>query len=125
MRSLCAKKLGKCRKARLNGFPLQYPVYAAPLYWLRLDMHAKECTAALGSHKPLNFVGLNPDAGKVSGQRVNLGIATVLHAKGLEDVHRVLHRENLEKGAVKLVEDLMGALGYKQGAVRRPRRALL
>lgn len=119
MRKLVGMKLGKKRKTRHRGRVLPEPVYAGPVYWLRLDMHAREQLAAMGHGKPLNFIGLNPDAGKVSGQRVNLGIATVMYSKGLGQVHKALHEANVETGAQRLVEDLMSVLAYDGQARRR------
>ena len=119
MRQLVAMKLGGKRKARVGGRILDYSVFAAPAYWLRLDMHAREQLAHMGNHKPLNFVGLNPDAGKVSGQRINPGVATIMHAKGLGAVHKYLHHENIENGAVQLMGDLMAVLAYSGQATRR------
>jgi DNA-directed RNA polymerase beta subunit len=116
---LATSPLSEKQRARIRGIDLQHPVFAGPLYWLRLDMHAREQLASCGMFKPLNFVGLNPDAGNVSGQRINLGVATVMHSKGLEETHHRLHRANVEKGAVRLIEDFMSVLAFKGHSSRR------
>jgi len=108
--------------ARVNGIPLKFPVFMGWLYWLRLEHHAREKLSATGSTKPLNFHGLNPDAGKVSGQRINLTTATVMHAKGLAATHEVLHKANVERGAVRMIEDLMSVLAYDGQGFTRARR---
>jgi hypothetical protein len=115
---------GRDRKfpARLNGIQLQYPVFFGWLYWLRLEHHAREKLAATGSSKPLNFHGLNPDAGKVSGQRINLNVATIMHAKGLGRTHKVLHGENVERGAVRMLEDFMSVLAFDGQGFTKARR---
>ena len=109
----------KCT-ARIRGQNLPHKVRFGWLYWMRLDMHAVEQASAVGCQKPLNFHGLNPDAGKVSGQRFNLGMATVMHAKGLERVHEKIHRANVEKGAVRMTAELMEVLAYN--SQKKPRR---
>jgi hypothetical protein len=116
---LAAMGFGEKRLATLRGRELPRPVYAAPMYWIRLDHHAREQSSACGPTKPLNFVGTNPDAGKVSGQRINLGVATVMHAKELEATHAQLHEANVEEGAVRLTRDLMSVLAFSGQASRR------
>jgi hypothetical protein len=121
MADLTERGLGKKMPVDLRGRRLTHEVFAGYAYWMRLDMHARENIGVTGNTKPLNFVGLNPDAGKVSCQRLNLGVGTVMHAKGLKETHRVLHRENVEKGAIRLIEDYMSVLAFS-GQKRRRRR---
>jgi len=119
MAQLVAMGLGEKHPVELKGRLLTNKVFAGYMYWLRLDMHARENLGVTGSTKPLNFIGLNPDAGKVSGQRLNLGMATVMHAKGLKETHKVLHAENVEQGAIRLIEDYMSVLAYSGQKRRR------
>lgn len=119
---LHAQGLDRKFPARINGTYLHFPVFFGWLYWLRLEHHAREKLSAVGSKKPLNFHGMNPDAGKVSGQRINLNVATILHAKGLEQTHKILHEANVERGAVRMTEDLMSVLAYDGQGHARARR---
>lgn len=113
IKELSKLKTSKKVPVRMGGRTLMFETFAGPLYWLRLAHHAREKLSAVGSTKPLNYHGLNPDSGKASGQRVNLGMATIMHAKGLEQTHKVLHENNIEKGAITMAEDLMSVLAFK------------
>jgi hypothetical protein len=113
MRELYELGFGKKTQLSLKGWELPLKTFVGYLYFLRLDMHAREQVSSCGLIKPKNFHGLNPDAGKVSGQRINLGTATVMHAKGLKETHRMLHIDNVERGAIRMVEDYMSVLAYK------------
>jgi ribosomal protein L35AE/L33A len=120
MRDLVSLGFGKKTQLTLKGWELPLKTFVGQLYFLRLDMHAREQVSSCGLIKPKNFHGLNPDAGKVSGQRINLGMATVMHAKGLKETHRMLHIDNIERGAIRMVEDYMSVLAFK--GQRRTRR---
>jgi hypothetical protein len=108
--------------ARIGGVQLPFRVFFGWLYWMRLEHHACEKLSATGSAKPLNFHGLNPDAGKISGQRLNLNVATVMHAKNLVKTHELLHRSNVERGAVRMIEDLMSVLTFTGQSSAKARR---
>lgn len=88
----------------VDGQSLPTKTFVAPLFWMRCDKHAREALSSTGADKPVNQHGRNPNSGKVSGQRLNIGMGTVLEAKGMKTLYQTMVRENVEPGALKLMQ---------------------
>jgi len=107
MKQLISMNLDTRSKLHISGQVTPFAAFVAPLFWIRCDKHSREILSAIGSEKPVNENGRNPNSGKLSGQRMNVGMSTVLIAKGMtKTLHKIIER-NVEPEAAKLLTRAM------------------
>lgn len=103
MQDLIDLGLGKGTQLTVDGIRLGQETFVGHLFWLRCDKHTREILSTIGRSKPCNQHGRNPDVGKVSGQRMNVGMATVMIAKGMTNTYAEIARRNVEPEAVTML----------------------
>lgn len=84
--------------------------FVAPLYWIRTNHHAVEGSNLVQHAAKPNKNGLKPDSSALSGKRMSINYATILHAQGMQNVTRKLLQDNVQPQTLSKIHDLLNSL---------------
>lgn len=113
---MARSKYGENTQLYHMGRKLEHTTFVAPLFWIRTDKHSVEAMASVGFDKPINANGLSVNTGKHSGQKMTVGMGSVMIGKGLEKTYLRILDENIEDEAIAQSEEIISCLNHSNSS---------